>query len=69
MRSLCLAAPSVEPEPLQIDLFPDPSKREARKARRVQSALDRLRAAMPAGAAPTFGRGLAARRAAMRAGN
>lgn len=67
VRSIGLAAPSVEPEPLQIDLFPDPSKRGAQKARRVQSALDRLRAAMPAGVAPTFGRGLAARRAAMRA--
>jgi DNA polymerase-4 len=66
VRSVSLAAPSVEPEPLQLDLFPDPSKRGAQKARRVQSALDRLRAAMPAGVAPTFGRGLAASRAAMR---
>jgi DNA polymerase-4 len=64
VRAVGLSAPSVEPEPLQLDLFPDPAKREAAKARRVQSALDRLRAAMPPGAAPSFGRALAARRAA-----
>jgi DNA polymerase-4 len=64
VRAVSLAAPSVEPEPLQLDLFPGPEQRAAMKARRVQSALDRLRAAMPAGVAPSFGKALAARRAA-----
>jgi len=64
VRAVSLAALSVEPEPLQIDLFPGPEQRAVMKARRVQSALDRLRAAMPPGVAPSFGRALAARRAA-----
>ena len=64
LRGVSLAALSVEPEPLQLDLFPDPAQRGALKARRVQTALDRLRAAMPSGVAPSFGRALAARRAA-----
>ena len=64
LRGVSLAALSVEPEPLQLDLFPDPAQRGALKARRVQTALDRLRAAMPPGVAPSFGRALAARRAA-----
>lgn len=61
VRSVRLAALSVEPEPAQIDLFPDPSRKAAVKARRVHSALDRLRESMPPGVAPAFGRALAAR--------
>jgi DNA polymerase-4 len=64
VRAVSLEALSSEPEPLQLDLFPDPAQKTARKVRRVQSALDRLRAAMPAGVAPSFGRALAARRSA-----
>ncbi len=62
VRALSLAALSVEPEPLQLDLFPDPALKAALKVRRVQSALDRLRSSMPSGVAPSFGRALAARR-------
>ena len=64
VRGVSLSALSVEPEPLQFDLFPGPRERAAMKARKVQSALDRLRAAMPSGVAPSFGRALAARRVA-----
>ena len=68
VRSLDLAPAAVEPEPLQIDLFPDPARGGALKARRVLVALDRLRSALPPGVAPVFGRSFAARRAAARAG-
>ena len=64
VRGVSLAALSVEPEPLQLDLFPGPGHLAAMKARRVQTALDGLRAAMPSGVAPSFGRALAARCAA-----
>jgi DNA polymerase-4 len=64
VRAVSLAALSTEPEPLQLDLFPGPEQIAAMKARRVQSALDRLRDAMPSRVAPSFGRALAARRAA-----
>jgi DNA polymerase-4 len=64
VRGVSLAALSVEPEPLQFDLFPGTDQKAAMKARRVQSALDMLRSAMPSKVAPSFGRAFAARRAA-----
>jgi DNA polymerase-4 len=60
VRRLTLSAGPVEPEPLQIDLFPGPAAKAACKAQKVQDALDRLRASMPAGVAPVYGRELPA---------
>jgi DNA polymerase-4 len=60
VRSLELAAGSMEPEPLQLGLFADDVSLAADKTRRLRSALDRLRSALPEGVAPVSGRSFAA---------
>jgi DNA polymerase-4 len=56
VRRLTLAAGRLGPEPLQLGLFTDDAG--AGRMRRLRAALDHLRAGLPAGVAPVFGRAL-----------
>jgi DNA polymerase-4 len=58
VRRLILSARRVEPEPLQLDLFPGRDARTREKTHRLHATLDRLRAAFPHGVAPAFGKAL-----------
>jgi DNA polymerase-4 len=60
VRRLALSGGGIEPEPLQIDLFPGREALDRDRARRLHTALDRLRAAFPERVAPSFGRAVAA---------
>ena len=56
VRSLAVTVRGTEPEPVQLDLFTAAAR--GGRARRLQGALDALRARFPGGAAPAFGRAL-----------
>ncbi len=56
VRSLCLTAGGIEPEPVQMKLFGGEEGRG--KIRKLREALDHLRGSFPAGVAPAFGRSL-----------
>jgi DNA polymerase-4 len=60
VRSLVLSAQRIEPAPLQMELFTGEREEAAEKKGKLYAALDRLRSAYPARAAPAFGRALAA---------
>ena len=60
VRSLVLSAQRIEPAPLQLELFASEREETAERKGKLYAALDRLRSAYPARAAPAFGRALAA---------
>ncbi|MBU8921464.1 MAG: hypothetical protein KOO63_06570 [Bacteroidales bacterium] len=60
VRSISMQGSSLEPEPLQLELFLAESKKKELRRRRIHDALDRLRTELPRGVAPVFGRSVAA---------